>query len=114
MSLFGACVICEQEKEGKNTEERATHRSKEKAKKESILISLTFSSICFHLSDIFYIVATFIASKINYIVANISKKGDSKHGSVTKAPHKLNWLEPAHKQAYQAKLKLLINWLESL
>ena len=43
MSLFGACVICEQEKEGKNTEERATHRSKEKAKKESILISLTFS-----------------------------------------------------------------------
>ena len=72
MSLFGACVICEQEKEGKNTEERATHRSKEKAKKESILISLTFSSICFHLSDIFY------------IVANISKKGDSKHGSVTK------------------------------
>ena len=50
MPLFGACVICEQEKEGKNTEERATHRSKEKAKKESILISLTFSSICFHLS----------------------------------------------------------------
>jgi hypothetical protein len=43
-----------------------------------------FPSICFHLSDIFYIVATFIASKINYIVANISKKGDSKHGSVTK------------------------------
>ena len=84
MSLFGACVICEQEKEGKNTEEQATHRSKEKAKKESILISLTFSSICFHLSDIFYIVATFIASKINYIVVNISKKGDSKHGSVTK------------------------------
>ena len=66
----------------KNTEERATHRSKEKAKKESILISLTFPSICFHLSDIFYIVATFIASKINYIVANISKKGDSKHGRV--------------------------------
>ena len=42
MPLFGACVICEQEKEGKNTEERATHRSKEKAKKESILISLTY------------------------------------------------------------------------
>ena len=81
MSLFGACVICEQEKEGKNTKERATHRSKEKA---SILISLTFSSICFHLSDIFYIVATFIASKINYIIANISKKGDSKHGSIMK------------------------------
>ena len=85
MSLFGACVICEQEKEGKNTEEQATHRSKEKAKKESILISLTyFFNFFIYLSDIFYIVATFIASKINYIIANISKKGDSKHGSVTK------------------------------
>ena len=73
MSLFGACVICEQEKEGKNTEEQATHRSKEKAKKESILISLTFSFICFHLSDIFYIVATFIAQRsITYSQPSLS------------------------------------------
>ena len=80
MSLFGACVICEQEKVQKSE----LHIDQKKRLRKSILISLTFSSICFHLSDIFYIVATFIASKINYIVANISKKGDSKHGSVTK------------------------------